>query len=210
MGHLHKKLVESLSLLNSASSLYPFIDNCNHKTSNPLPGKEVLDFNSFAKKGELNIAIYDSTEKGKEYAYTYSPNISSEKFVYKYGFFLKNNPNAQCNINVNIAKVHFSKKKSDLCKELKCFDHYFDDFYMQQEMETATLLLNINKKEPAKRLMDAFRLYTFPESRLNRNEIIRRLTSDYWLDYNSEIRAFAMFRDHLLSNLKESILTYVQ
>lgn len=209
MGAQHKKLVDALSTNGSVSSLYAFIDNCNHKTTSKHPGKETLNFNTLAKDGELIVSIYNPIKKGEEYAYTYSPNLSNEHIVYRYGFFLKNNPNAQANININLMKSHFSKKKNDLCKELRCFDQYFDDFYNQNQMETATLLFTISRLEPAKRLMDAFRLYTFPENRLVRSEVIKRLSSGHWLNYESEIRAFAFFREAVVNAIKGAKFSYV-
>lgn len=209
MGIQHKKLVESLANNGAASCLYAFIDNCNHKTTNKQTGRETLNFNTIAKEGELLISIYNTIKKGEEYAYTYSPNLSNEHIVYRYGFFLKNNPNAQASININLVKTHFSKKKNELCKELRCFDQYFDNFYNQNEMETATLLFTITKMEPQKRLMDAFRLYTFPENRLVRSEILKRLTTGHWLNYDSEIRAFAFFRQSVLDAIMKAKFSYV-
>jgi hypothetical protein len=209
MGHEHKKLIDSLSNKGAVSSLYAFIDNCNHKTTSRFTGKENLNFNTMAKDGELIISIYNTIKKGEDYAYTYSPNLSNEHMVYRYGFFLKNNPNAQANININLMKTHFSKKKNELCKELKCFDQYFDNFYNQNEMETATLLFTITKLEQKKRLMDAFRLYTFPENRLVRNEVIKRLNSGLWLNYDSEIRGFAFYREAVINAIKSAKFSYV-
>lgn len=209
MGREHKKLIDSLSSNGLTSSLYAFIDNCNHKTTSNLTGKETLNFNTLAKNGELNISIYNKINKGEEYAYTYSPNLSNEHIVYRYGFFLKNNPNAQANININLMKTHFSKKKNELCKELRCFDQFFDNFYNQNEMETATLLFTITKMEPQKRLIDSFRLYTFPENRLVRSEILKRLGSGHWLNFESEIRAFAFFREAVVNSIKKAKFSYV-
>lgn len=209
MGQQHKKLVDSLSHNGATSSLYAFIDNCNHMTTSKIPGKETLNFNTMAKDGELIIAIYNPIKKGEEYAYTYSPNLSSEHMIYRYGFILKDNPNAQTNININLIKTHFSKKKNDLCKELRCFDQFFDNFYNQNEMDTASLLFTITKTEPQKRLMNAFRLYTFPENRLVRNEIIKRLGNGHWLNYESEIRAFAFFREAVVNAIKRYKFSYV-
>jgi len=209
MGYIHKRLLESLSNNYGAFALFAFIDNCNHRTTSRITGKEEFNFNTFAKRGEIIVAVYEETKKGQEYAYTYSPNLSNEKFIDMYGFFLKNNPNANINLNINILKTHFSRKKNDLCKELRCFDQNFDNFYLQNEMETASLLITINKNEVQKRLMDAFRLYTFPESRLVRSEVIKRLSNGLWLNYDSEIRAFAFFRDAVLISLTSHQLSYV-
>lgn len=209
MGHLHKRLLDSTTLNDAASTLYAFIDNCNHKSTSTLPGRENLNFNTYAKNGELIVSVYDYTAKGQEYAYTYSPNMASDKILYRYGFFMKNNPHAVAHIYINIFKTHFSRKKNDICKELRCFDQYFDDFYAQNNMEQATLQFAIARADIQNRILNAFRLYTYSNPIVDKNEIIRKLINGQWLNYESEIRAYSFFRDAIISMLKVSKLSYV-
>jgi len=209
MGYQHKKLIDTLLTPKGASSLYAFIDNCNHRVSNEKTGKETLNFNTLSIDGELKVSVHNQIKKGEEYSYSYSPNLSNDNLIYRYGFFLKNNPNANAHININLMKIHFSKKKNELCKELKCFNQYFDDFYTQKEMETATLLFSVTKADPEKRLINAFRLYSFPDNRLVRSEVLKRLNTGNWLNYDSEIRAFAFFREAVINSVNKSQFSYV-
>lgn len=209
MGYLHKRLLDSTTLNNAASSLYAFFDNCNHKSTSLLTGRENLNFNTYAKYGELIVSIYDYTAKGQEYAYTYSPNMPSDKILFRYGFFMKNNPHAVAYIYINILKTHFSRQKNDICKELRCFDQYFDDFYAQNQMEQATLQFAIARADIQNRILNAFRLYTYSNPIVNKNEIIRRIKNEQWLNYDSEIRAYAFLRDAIISMLKVSKFSYV-
>jgi len=179
MGYLHKELIKTLTIKQNAIILYPFIDNCNHKLTSLLYGRERFNFNTLQKKGELEVSIYNKIKQGEEYAYTYSPNLPSEKFVYRYGFFLKNNPNAITYITINLKKANFSKRKNEICKIMVCFDQPFDELYSQNEIEKFSLLISIGKFDISKRILDALRLYAFPENKLNNFEdIIKRLSID--------------------------------
>lgn len=210
MGHSHKELIKTLTINLVAISLYPFIDNCNHKLTSPQTGKETLNFNTMAKHGQMDIAIHNPIKKGEEYAYTYSPNMSNEKFVFRYGFFLKNNPNAITYITLDLKKSDFSRRKYEVCKIMMCFDKSFDEFYTQNQIDTFSLFINIGKYPIAKRILDALRLHALPESRLdNFEDIIKRLSHDQWLDYYSQIKAFSSFRDSVFDRNNKTKFSYV-
>lgn len=194
---------------DSASTLNAFIDNCNHKITNRLPLKETVNFNSFLEYGSVKIGINNKIKKHEEYAYSYSPNLSNEKFVYRYGGFIKDNPHSLLNIDIIFNKNNFNLKKYEICKDLKCFDQPLDNFYTQKETENLSLLISIGKLDIEKRLLDAIRLFTYSEEKLNKNEIIKRLTSGHWLNYGSEIRTYAFLKESLLNFMKKSMITYV-
>jgi len=162
------------------------------------------------KKGELEISIHNKIKQGEEYAYTYSPNLPSEKFVYRYGFFLKNNPNGITYITINLKKVNFSKRKNEICKIMVCFDQPFDELYSQNEIEKFSLLISIGKFDISKRILDALRLYAFPENKLDKFEdVIKRLSYDQWLDYYTEIKALSYYRDSIIDETHKKKASYV-
>jgi hypothetical protein len=210
IGHLHKELIKTLTIKQNAIILYPFIDNCNHKITSPLSGRESFNFNTLQKKGELEISIHNKIKQGEEYAYTYSPNMPNEKFVFRYGFFLKNNPNAITFITVNLKKADFSRRKNEICKIIRCFDQPFDELYSQNEIEKFSLLINIGKFDISKRILDALRLYAFPENKLdNFEDVIKRLTYDQWLDYYTEMKALSYYRDSIVDTTHKKKASYV-
>lgn len=210
MGHLHKESLKLLTVNEVAILLIPFIDNCNHKSTSKHPLGESYNFNSLTRKGEIDMSIHQKIHKGEEYAYTYSPNMSNEKFVYRYGFFLKNNPNAATNIIIPLQKKDFSRRKNEICKIMRCFDQSFDELYTHNQVEKFSLFINIGRYEIAKRILDALRLYALPESKIdNFEDIINRLSYNHWLDYNSEMKALAYFRDNVLVTIDSKKISYV-
>lgn len=211
MGHSHKELLKALTLNLMGISLFSFIDNCNHKSTSNLPGKETLNFNTMARQGQMDISIHNQIKQGEEYAYTYSPNLPNDKFVFRYGFFLKNNPNAMSHIILTLKKSDFSRVKNEICKIIRCFDQSFDEFFNQNEIDRFTLYINVGKHDIAKRIIDALRLHELPEARLERDfeDVIKRLSHDQWLDYYNEIKAYAFFRDSVFQEIDKTKLSYV-
>jgi hypothetical protein len=206
MGHLHKKMLDNFGMINT---LIAFIDNCNHKTTNPKTGKELSNFNVNMVQDRMMVSIFSDIKKGEEYAYTYSPNLSNYKILKTYGFLIKDNPNNVGIINISLEKKNFNKYKNQICEEIKCFEFSIEQFYNNNNMNSANLLYSLSKLEFKRSLMNSLRLNFFQEHKLNRNEIISRLESLRWLDYDSEIKANCFLRESILGNIKDGQLKYV-
>jgi hypothetical protein len=195
MGKKHKNLIEDISEAKSGACLIPFIDLCNHKNSRDPKGMNRTDFLMSFRKNYVTITFTSDFKKGEDYEYSYLPSTPNEKLLSAYGFYIDHNPQSVTAIYMSFAKQHFPKSKYEICLTLDCFNVSFDEFYAKEHLKQANLQILLMSHTINDRILNAFRLYVYPNEIFEPNLARERLKKGKWIFYEIEIKALALYRD---------------
>ena len=151
--------------------------------------------------GYVEFRVPEAYKKGQEMNFSYKSYFTNEKCVLAYGFYYKENPYKFTNVNVYMKKNLLTIPKFEIAKELNLINpEYMSLFFEKNKFDSINIELLVLIEKPDYNYLNFFRLLFFNNNYLTKDEIKNRLKENQWLDYESEVRSQALFRDSLINN----------
>jgi hypothetical protein len=202
-GKKHKKLILEMNPDGAGTCLVPFVDLCNHKSSDSRYGKDKIDFMILFKQNEVKLSFGKKFKEGEEYVYSYAPSSPNEKLLFSYGFYVENNPQSIAGTFVPILKKFFPKAKHDLCLKIKCIDNPFTSFYDDDSRNHANIQFYFNQYEISNNVLNLIRLYVLPSDKFQPQPLYKRLSKKKWISYENEVLALTYYRGCLVFHFEQ-------
>ena len=192
-------LKEVMNKNNVGMALIGFVDNCNH--IHPINDEVETVFRLIDMPGYVEFRVTGAYKKGQEMNFSYKSYFTNEKCVLAYGFYYKENPYKFTNVNVYMKKNLLTIPKFEIAKELNLINpEYMSLFFEKNKFDSINIELLVLIEKPDDKYLNFFRLLFFNNNYLTKDEIKNRLKENQWLDYESEVRSQALFRDSLINN----------
>jgi hypothetical protein len=180
----------------------PVLDLCNKKILEPQA--EIITPEFIPSPNVLKVGFIKHFHKGEEVYFIESgkSNLSNDQILYSYGTYVENNPNSISYFNMTINKQNFTPHKNELCKTLQCFDFPLDNYFKDQKINEIEIIVPVQKDNLNQRVLTFMRLFNYPEdeNKIEDHKILHRLSQGKALNYDSEIKALAKYREDIIKN----------
>ena len=103
---------------------------------------------------------------------------------------------------MNIDKINYTPKKNEICTYLSCFDTPLNEYFTNEKLNEAKIVVPIIKNMLNKRILNAIRLFVLPEYKVNNNEsyFYKTLYSGKVISVENELMAMAKYRTDILNS----------